>query len=150
MYPICQCSQPGTSNYLTLKILSTQSARCWLSNHDGILSPWLKSSIVASPPLIHPALLAFHPPHIQNVIYHLRLASGSSRYIERMARFSDLSPELIMELWEHILHPDDIDSFALVSKHTHATGRTFLEEHRRLKAQYSSIQTYYDAPRRSP
>ncbi|KAL2046414.1 hypothetical protein N7G274_001861 [Stereocaulon virgatum] len=60
-----------------------------------------------------------------------------------MAIFSDLSPDLIMELWERILHPDDIDSFALVSRRTHATGRIFLDENRRLKAQYSSVQTYY-------
>ena len=60
-----------------------------------------------------------------------------------MVRFSNLPDDIILELWKYILHPDDIKSFALVSRSIYALGHVCLKEHRRLKAQYSLIQTSY-------
>lgn len=54
-----------------------------------------------------------------------------------MADFSQLPNEMVSQIWGYILEPEDVESFALVSKHIYATGRSCVEEHNKLKREYS-------------
>ncbi|CAF9938628.1 hypothetical protein IMSHALPRED_001029 [Imshaugia aleurites] len=56
-----------------------------------------------------------------------------------MATFSDLPNELITDIWVHVIEPEDVESFALVSKNVHALSTRFVKEHCDLKKQYSKI-----------
>lgn len=56
-----------------------------------------------------------------------------------MATFSDLPNELVIEVWGHVIEPEDVESFALVSKRIYSLATPFVEEHTRLKQQYSKI-----------
>lgn len=55
-----------------------------------------------------------------------------------MATFSQLPNEMISEIWEYVWEPQDVESFALVSKHIYATGAPFVDEHNKLKREYSA------------
>ena len=55
-----------------------------------------------------------------------------------MATFSQLPNEMISEIWEYVLEPQDVESFALVSKRIYAIGTPFLDEHNELKREYSA------------
>ena len=57
-----------------------------------------------------------------------------------MAIFADLSPELIMGIWDCVINPDDIESFALVSKNIYSLGARDLKEHKYLKELYSVVR----------
>ena len=57
-----------------------------------------------------------------------------------MASFPSLPNELLIEIWRHVLHPEDIESFAMTSRSIRAVATPFLEEHRALKDTFS---TYY-------
>lgn len=61
-----------------------------------------------------------------------------------MAIFSDLANELIIGIWEYVLDPEDVESFALVSKRIYGLSSPFLLEHARLKRQFSEIHFYYE------
>lgn len=56
-----------------------------------------------------------------------------------MAIFSDLPNELILGIWDYVIEPDDVESFALVSKRIYGLSSQSLNEHARLKRQYSNI-----------
>lgn len=58
-----------------------------------------------------------------------------------MATISGLPNELLVEIWRHILQPEDIESFALASKKIHAVSGPFLLEHRELKYRFSKFDT---------
>ena len=49
--------------------------------------------------------------------------------------------EMISEIWEYVLEPRDVESFALVSKRVYAIGAAFVEEHNKLKREYSFFDT---------
>ena len=53
--------------------------------------------------------------------------------------FSKLPNELITQIWIHVLEPKDVESFALVSKNILALARKFIQEHQRLKDQFSIL-----------
>ena len=57
-----------------------------------------------------------------------------------MAGFNDLPNEIILGVWPHVLGPDDIASFALVSKRVFELGTSFLEEDRRLRSKYTIVE----------
>ena len=57
-----------------------------------------------------------------------------------MAIFSDLPNELISNIWGYVIAPDDVESFALVSKRIYGLSSQFVDEHARLKRQYSIIR----------
>ena len=57
-----------------------------------------------------------------------------------MTGFNDLSNEIVLKLWHHVLPPDDIASFALVSKCIFALATPSLKEHRRLKLKYAVLE----------
>ena len=57
-----------------------------------------------------------------------------------MARFNDLPNEIVLGVWHHVLGPDDIASFALVSRQTFELGTSVLEEDRRLRSKYAIIK----------
>ena len=59
-----------------------------------------------------------------------------------MASFSSLPNELLIEIWRHVLHPEDIESFALTSHGIRALAKPFLEEHRALKDTFSTYPTW--------
>ena len=59
-----------------------------------------------------------------------------------MTGFDDLPNELILELWHHVHPPDDIVSFALVSKRIFALSAPFLKEYHRLRSKYSGLANY--------
>ncbi|MCJ1460826.1 hypothetical protein MMC28_011208 [Mycoblastus sanguinarius] len=61
-----------------------------------------------------------------------------------MACFSDLPSELLLAIWEHILPPDDIENFAIVSKTIYSLARPFLQEHRRLRDEFTTITNACD------
>lgn len=44
-----------------------------------------------------------------------------------------------MDVWALLLEPKDIINFALVSTRVHSAGRPFLEQHRQLMSQYSTL-----------
>lgn len=56
-----------------------------------------------------------------------------------MAMFSDLPNELIIGIWGFVIEPDDVESFALVSKRIYGLSSQFVDEHVSLKQQYSKI-----------
>lgn len=56
-----------------------------------------------------------------------------------MARFQDLSAELVVGILEEVL-PEDIESTSLVSKRIYQLAIPRLEEHRRLRKQYTSFK----------
>ena len=56
-----------------------------------------------------------------------------------MTNFSDLSNELIIEVWHYILDPEAVENFAVTCKTIYSLGRPFIYEHNELKAKYSSI-----------
>ena len=58
-----------------------------------------------------------------------------------MAIFSDLPNELVACIWGHILEPEDVESFALVSKKIYRLSTPFVSEHQSLKLQYSKIRS---------
>ncbi|CAF9911172.1 hypothetical protein IMSHALPRED_009956 [Imshaugia aleurites] len=60
-----------------------------------------------------------------------------------MAIFSDLPNELIMGIWGYVIEPDDIESFALVSKRIYHLSSHFVNEHASLKQQYSRVRFSY-------
>ena len=57
-----------------------------------------------------------------------------------MATFSDLPNELVIEVWGYVIEPEDVESLALVSKRIYSLAAPFVEEHTRLKQQYSKIR----------
>lgn len=56
-----------------------------------------------------------------------------------MARFQDLSTELVVAILEEVL-PEDIEAVSLVSKRTYQLTIPRLEEHRRLRKQYTNFK----------
>lgn len=56
-----------------------------------------------------------------------------------MARFQDLSNELVLGILEEVL-PDDIESISLASKRIYQLAIPRLEEHRRLRKQYTKFK----------
>ena len=56
-----------------------------------------------------------------------------------MAILSDLPNELIIGIWCYVIEPDDVESFAMVSKRIHDLSSPFVNEHAILKQQYSRI-----------
>lgn len=48
-----------------------------------------------------------------------------------------LPNEIVLEIWSHVLEPKDVESFALASKSIYALAIRFIEEHQRLKNQFS-------------
>lgn len=60
-----------------------------------------------------------------------------------MAIFSDLANELIIGIWDYVLDPEDVESFALVSKRIYGLSSAFLLEHARLKRQFSKTHFYF-------
>ena len=60
-----------------------------------------------------------------------------------MASFSDLPNELIIGIWGYVIEPDDVESFALVSKRIYGLSSQFVNEHASLTQQYSKIKIAY-------
>ncbi len=56
-----------------------------------------------------------------------------------MATFSALPNEILLEIWSHIPQPEDIESFASVSKNVYAISCRILREHRALKHKFSTF-----------
>ena len=56
-----------------------------------------------------------------------------------MANFSELPNEMVLKIWGHVLEPKDVESFALVSKDIYTLGKPFVEEHNKLKRDFSSF-----------
>ena len=54
-----------------------------------------------------------------------------------MAHLSNIPNEIVSEIWSHIHEPGDVESFALVSKHIYDIGRPYVEEHNKLKKDFS-------------
>ena len=61
-----------------------------------------------------------------------------------MATFSQLPDDMITEIWEYFMEPQDVESFALVSKRIYAIGAPFVDEHNKLKRNYSFSKTAVD------
>lgn len=53
-----------------------------------------------------------------------------------MTSFSRLADELILETWQYVYVPEDVESFALASKRIHRLASSFLQQHRALKQKY--------------
>lgn len=62
-----------------------------------------------------------------------------------MASFLSLPNELLIEIWRYVLHPEDIESFALTSRGILALAEPFLEDHRTLKKKFSTCYTWRPA-----
>lgn len=58
-----------------------------------------------------------------------------------MAPLSQLPDEMTAEIWGHILEPRDVESFALASEYVYAIGKPFVEEHNKLKREYTLFET---------
>ena len=67
-----------------------------------------------------------------------------------MATLPQLPNEMIAEIWSHVVEPRDIESFATVSKNIYAIGTPFVEEHNRLKREYSLFETGPNADPMAP
>ena len=59
-----------------------------------------------------------------------------------MTRFDSLPNEIILELWRNILEPDDIASFAQVSRRIFALATPTLKEYHLLKSRYSICEKH--------
>ena len=49
---------------------------------------------------------------------------------------------MISGIWSNVQKPEDVESFALVSKHVYAIGRPFVEEHNKLKKEFSFFEAH--------
>lgn len=58
-----------------------------------------------------------------------------------MARFSDLPCEMVAAIWEHVLAPEDLVSFARVCKKVYGQSLPSLGKHRELRDKYSTFGT---------
>lgn len=58
-----------------------------------------------------------------------------------MTHFSQLPNEMISEFWGYFQEPRDVENFTIVSKDIYAIGRPFVEEHNKLKREYSIFET---------
>lgn len=67
-----------------------------------------------------------------------------------MATLPQLPNEMITEIWTHIIEPQDVESFATVSKNIYAVGTPFVEEHNRLKREYALFETGPDTDPMAP
>ena len=67
-----------------------------------------------------------------------------------MAGFSRLPNEMISEIWGNIHAPEDVESFALVSKRIYATGSPFVEEHNKLKKDFAFFRIGSEKHERAP
>ena len=67
-----------------------------------------------------------------------------------MAHFSHFPNEIISEIWGNVLEPESVESFALVSKLVYAVGRPFVEEHNKLKKEYSRFDLNSDTHAGAP
>ena len=56
-----------------------------------------------------------------------------------MANFYDLPDDLVIDIWGYMYEPEDVESFALVSKGIYSLSTPFLREHNRLKRQFSKV-----------
>ncbi|KAM0794811.1 hypothetical protein BDR22DRAFT_671577 [Usnea florida] len=63
-----------------------------------------------------------------------------------MAGFNDLPNEILLGVWAHVLAPEDVASFALVSKRVFELGTSFLAKDRRLRSKYTIVENneYWD------
>lgn len=57
-----------------------------------------------------------------------------------MAGFDHLPNDIVLELWHHVLAPNDITSFALVSKRVFTLAARALKEYRYLRSRYTVIE----------
>lgn len=64
------------------------------------------------------------------------------------AAFSSLPKELIAQIWSHVLEPNDVESFARVSKTIYALGRKSIKEHQILKDRFSILHYKNENKRR--
>lgn len=67
-----------------------------------------------------------------------------------MGIFSDLANELILGIWGYVIEPNDVESFALVSKRIYGLSLQFVNEHASLKQQYSKITFRYSERNNEP
>ena len=57
-----------------------------------------------------------------------------------MRPFDKIPNELIGEIWSFVLEPQDVESFALVSKRFHQVSLPFVEEHALLRKLFSGVR----------
>ncbi len=57
-----------------------------------------------------------------------------------MTIFSDIPDDLIIDIWGYMYEPEDVESFALVSKGVYYLSTRFVREHNRLKRQSSKMR----------
>lgn len=62
--------------------------------------------------------------------------------------FYNLPNELLTLAWSHVVEPEDVESFALVSKRIYALAGKFLREHLRLKRRFSVLYYRHENNRR--
>ena len=60
-----------------------------------------------------------------------------------MTRFSDLPNEIVTQVWRHVLFPEDIESFAQVSKATNTLAELSPQEYHWLKRKYTRWDNGY-------
>lgn len=61
--------------------------------------------------------------------------------LRKMTHFSQLPNETISEFWGYFQEPRDVENFAIESKDIYVIGRPFVEEHNKLKREYSIFET---------
>ena len=59
-----------------------------------------------------------------------------------MARFSDLPAEIVLGIWQLLHNPYAIESFALASRGSYALSGPYIQEHHRLRARFSLLESY--------
>lgn len=59
-----------------------------------------------------------------------------------MATFSSLPNELVIEIWRHVLQPEDIERFAMASKKIRILSSSVLLEHRKLTRDFSYLDNW--------
>ena len=67
-----------------------------------------------------------------------------------MGQFSDLPNELVLKIWPYVLAPEDVVSFARVSKSIYALGSEVLKEQRQLMKKYSFLDVSISSVGYSP
>ena len=80
-------------------------------------------------------------PHFKRSAQNIatKLDSGVKSQYPTKVGFASVPNEIIVHVWRQILDPGDVESFALTTKTIYELGSSFIREHEKLRARFSSI-----------
>ena len=89
-------------------------------------------------------------PHFKRSAQNIatKLDSGVKSQDPTMVGFASIPNEIIVHVWRQVLDPGDVESFALTTKTIYELGSSFIKEHEKLRARFSSIELWPHSARK--